>query len=135
MIYSPLAMAVKLTLLMFFHQIFKPNKVIRWLTRIGMAVCTGFYVAIFFATVFLCDPVAKAYNPFVSGKCITATATPYASGVFNIISDLYILILPMPLVWTLQMSKTRKIRIMAVFSIGLLYGIHHLSLSNIARTN
>lgn len=45
---------------------------------------------------------------------------PYLSGVFNTITDLYILLLPLPFIWDLKMRAGRKLRLMAVFSVGIL---------------
>ncbi|KAL8915999.1 MAG: hypothetical protein Q9172_006509 [Xanthocarpia lactea] len=53
------------------------------------------------------------------GTCSHGYVTPYVSGVFNIISDFYILFLPLPFIWQLKMNMKRKIRVMAVFSVGL----------------
>ena len=55
-----------------------------------------------------------------TGHCFDATASWKASGVFNVLSDFAILILPMPTVWTLQMSLRRRLLIMGVFATGLL---------------
>ena len=45
---------------------------------------------------------------------------PYLSGVFNTVSDLYILILPLPFIWGLKLTVSRRLRLMAVFSAGIL---------------
>ena len=45
---------------------------------------------------------------------------PYLSGFFNLVSDLYILIIPLPFIWDLKLTVSRRLRLMAVFSTGVL---------------
>ena len=53
------------------------------------------------------------------GHCFSRHNLGVASGVMNVISDFSILILPLPIIWRLQMSWNRKYRIFAVFGVGL----------------
>ena len=45
----------------------------------------------------------------------------YIQGIFNVVSDFYLLILPIPVVWQLQMPSKRKIGVCAIFMTGILY--------------
>ena len=54
------------------------------------------------------------------GYCFDSSASYKASGVFNVLSDFAILIVPMPTLWNLQMSLKKKLLTMAVFATGLL---------------
>ena len=44
----------------------------------------------------------------------------WAQGIYGLISDLYIFILPLPVLWGLQMSLRKKIAITAIFLAGLM---------------
>ena len=44
----------------------------------------------------------------------------YVTGVFNIITDLLILLLPMPYLYSLELALYKKLALMATFGIGLL---------------
>ena len=69
----------------------------------------------------LCTPREKIWNPLLdTGHCFDLYATFQTTGVFNVISDFAILILPMPSVWKLQMSLKRKMLMTAIFATGLL---------------
>ena len=56
----------------------------------------------------------------VPGHCIGVENNYIAVGVWNVISDFSILILPMVAIWNLQMQNARKIGVAAVFATGLL---------------
>jgi len=119
--YIIIALAVKLSFLFCFDRIFSTSRVTRYFIWFGIFASTVFYIVVFFDTVFLCKPIALAWNPLLKGKCGSQKILPYATGVFGFLSDFYIFILPMPCVWKLQMKTTRKFKLMAAFSVGLLY--------------
>jgi hypothetical protein len=120
LMYLPTVMVIKVTFFLFFERIFSPNKTMKWLIRGGIFAVVAFYIAIFFRSVFLCKPVALAWNPTLTGSCLKLEVTPYTTAVFNIISDIYILLLPMPLIWNLNLKTQRKMRLIAVFGMGIL---------------
>ena len=41
-------------------------------------------------------------------------------GALNMVSDFSILILPMPLVWSLQLDRAKKLKVMGIFGVGIL---------------
>jgi hypothetical protein len=47
--------------------------------------------------------------------------TPRFRGITNIISDVYVLLLPMPLVWGLKMPLRKRLSLMGLFAIGGMY--------------
>ena len=46
-------------------------------------------------------------------------------GFLNAVIDLLILLLPIRMVWTLQMSPKRKVAVSAIFGLGLVYVASH----------
>ena len=111
---------IKLTFLFFFIRVFNSDKKMRYMVYFGIFSCTIFYIAMFFRSLFLCSPMEKAWDPFIAGDCLPIEITPYTTGIFNTLSDIYILALPMPLIWHLNMAVNRRLRLMAVFSLGIL---------------
>ena len=76
-----------------------------------------------FSTIFeiaMCTPRKKIWNPMMeTGHCFNANANYLASGIFNIVSDFAILIVPMIPICKLQMPLRRKIMMIALFALGL----------------
>ncbi|KAL8628661.1 hypothetical protein Q9189_005609, partial [Teloschistes chrysophthalmus] len=54
------------------------------------------------------------------GHCNNPAAWFIASGIFNVVSDFAILILPIPCIWKLQLPKKKKVMVSAVFATGIL---------------
>lgn len=118
--YLPTILAIKITFLLFFIRIFNADKRTRYMVYFGIFACTVFYTAIFFRTLFICSPIEKNWQPFAAGYCQPSTISAYTIGIFNAVSDIYILVLPLPLIWRLNMTVSRRIKVMAVFSLGSL---------------
>ncbi|KAI3325698.1 hypothetical protein HD806DRAFT_454516 [Xylariaceae sp. AK1471] len=75
-----------------------------------------------FYVVFLtnCSPIYQLWHPVEGGWCRDATIEEFTSIAFNLFIDLAIVILPMPMVWKLQMPRHNKIFVTMMFSIGLI---------------
>lgn len=93
----------------------------RYLVILGIVLVVGFSLSLFFGNVFSCIPVEKAWNPIVPGHCLNPVYLPYVSGISSSALDLYTLVLPVPVLVGLNMDLKRKVKVIAVFSIGLLY--------------
>ena len=55
-----------------------------------------------------------------SEECAKIWPAVITTGVFNIASDIYLIILPLPAVWGLNMSLWNKIAVSAVFLTGVM---------------
>jgi len=67
-----------------------------------------------------CLPHDSIWYPWISGRCIDRKALGLFTAFFNVLVDLLILILPQQIIWSLQMTRSRKIGISLVFSVGLI---------------
>jgi hypothetical protein len=78
-------------------------------------------VTITFLFIFICLPVAKLWYPQLPGKCINQVATWIANAASTILTDLIILLMPLPPLWSLHLAKREKIGLTAAFGLGSLY--------------
>lgn len=67
---------------------------------------------------FACTPIRGFYDPSVPARCIDSPSFYWANASLNVITDVIILVLPIPVVWGLQMSIRRKIEITLLFLTG-----------------
>lgn len=68
-----------------------------------------------------CRPFAKTWNPFLPGIGRSTPGPILAEAIINMLSDIAIISLPMPLVCGLQMTLRRKIILSATFGLGSMY--------------
>ena len=120
--YSPLIFLTKLSILLQFIRIFIPNHKGKtyYVTQLIIWINLLYFTAAGLLSIFQCTPRARIWNPFVPGTCVNYRAVNLATAIFNVISDILMLLLPMAWIWRLQMSTSRKLRISAVFAVGVL---------------
>ena len=73
-------------------------------------------------TVVHCKPVFYFWNRRRPGTCLNLTSLLVISSMVNIVTDIRILILPMPTIWRLgQISNPQKLAVSSIFLFGGLY--------------
>ncbi|TKX22178.1 MFS transporter-like protein 101 [Elsinoe australis] len=124
-LYQPALMAEKTSILVFYLSLSKSNKIFRWATIATLLVvnCVGFALTMF--TAFQCSPPSAAYKfprP-VSAQCTDVVTIYLSSSPVNIITDLAILLLPMPILTGMRLPRKQKIILVITFSFGAFVAI------------
>ncbi|KAJ9485275.1 hypothetical protein VN97_g8071 [Penicillium thymicola] len=107
----------KMSILMLYLRIF----IQRWfriVCYVLLVIITSYMVGAFFASVFQCTPVARAWNKTIPGSCINITTNWYANAGFSIATDIIILTLPMYPLYKSKIILKRKIALMIIFALG-----------------
>ncbi|KAI1025969.1 hypothetical protein LB503_006986 [Fusarium chuoi] len=110
----------KLALLMFYFRLSPQRwfKISVWSTAVFIS---GYTIGIFFAVMFACHPIAMNWDVTITeGKCINRPGLYIATAITNIISDVILFILPLPMVLQLQMPFKQKVGLMGILTIGSL---------------
>ncbi|KAF2832848.1 hypothetical protein CC86DRAFT_399514 [Ophiobolus disseminans] len=124
-IYGPVILLIKLAILLQYLRLLAPNRSVNRSLYFGawiiIVLNTTFYIATTFVTIFLCRPRELIWNKFLQeGQCINQEAPIMFTALFNIISDIAILILPIKTIWGLQIPTRKKIGISLLFATGSL---------------
>ncbi|MCJ1309868.1 hypothetical protein MMC25_003529 [Agyrium rufum] len=107
----------KLSILALYHRIFNTGRFPRYNLSL-MAFILTYSIAFILVSVFQCIPIQKSWNKALSGYCVNNEGQWYSFAVLNIISDIAIMILPMPVIQKLQLPKGQKIGLSLVFLLG-----------------
>ncbi|KAL4802354.1 hypothetical protein BDV18DRAFT_147357 [Aspergillus unguis] len=70
------------------------------------------------AALFNCQPVARFWDPDITGSCMSRKAVWFFNAAINIATDLTLLILPMSQLSRLNLPRKQKIALIAVFALG-----------------
>lgn len=98
-------------------------------------VTKAFQRAIFIVTVFIladslglllaeclyCIPAEHLWNPKVPGKCINRVVYTTLASCTLLVTDLVLYLMPLPVIWKLQMTMRRKLELTFIFMLGGLY--------------
>ena len=72
-----------------------------------------------FGTIFICTPVAYFWDRTIAkGHCVNLLAFWFSNASFNIVTDLMICVLPVPVLRSLQLPRKQKVMLIAVFVVG-----------------
>ena len=86
-----------------------------------MGLTMAFCVAYFFAILFQCHPIAFYWDLTIpNGRCENQTIIFLATASLNLFLDVIIVLMPIPVVWSLQMSTLRKVAVTAIFGMGIM---------------
>lgn len=126
-IQGPVTWLVKLTLFCLILTVFRPITWLRRLVFIGIGVTAAFYLysAIYFGIA--CGPKGGVDRySYLAGMAGKSCHDPYGfiqinnimQGAFNVFSDLYILIIPIPAILKLHLPLRRKVAVLLMFLTG-----------------
>ena len=109
----------KLMICVLYLQIFAINNRTRQITIGLIAFLIINFIAWFLPSVVVCRPVSAFWSPQVHrGKCLNYNIFGTWISLPNIASDLFMLVLPMPILWKMNISAFKKLGLMVTFAIG-----------------
>ncbi|KAF1973739.1 hypothetical protein BU23DRAFT_598852 [Bimuria novae-zelandiae CBS 107.79] len=108
----------KLSVLFMYATLFVQESLLRWGRYIGIFVIT-WNVADIIAALVICKPIARNWDLTVPGTCGSQPKFYTSMGVINIVTDVAILGLPLPYLFSLQMPLRRKIMATGMLTIGV----------------
>lgn len=119
-LYCPLLACAKFSLLFFYLKL-SPMKWFRMCVYASMFIVVGYNIGIVFPLIFACRPLKRNFDVTITeGYCINRTPLYIATAVLNIVTDIMLLILPIPMIVRLQMPRVQKIGLILIFGVGSL---------------
>jgi hypothetical protein len=118
-------MAVKTSILVFYLTLTRNQKVFRWANFVTLGVVNAAGLALTFINVFQCTPVNAVFLSDVppNAHCIDIVTLYLSSSPVNIITDLAILFLPMPLLTKMRLPYKQKVILVITFSFGFFVAV------------
>ncbi len=85
---------------------------------VTMALTVAYIITIILETLLICRPFAYFWDKSIHGTCGNQVVTYLTAGIFNLFIDVIIVVLPMPMLWGLQLPWARKFALTGIFGIG-----------------
>lgn len=113
-------MATKTSICLFYLTLAKNHPVFRWTTIATLVVVNVAGAALTFLAIFQCRPVGAAFDDPIlpSAMCIDIVTLYLSSAPVNIITDLALLFLPMPILTSMRLPRNEKLILIITFSFG-----------------
>ncbi|KAJ5570470.1 Major facilitator superfamily domain general substrate transporter [Penicillium hispanicum] len=124
-LYNPALMAVKTSILVFYLTLTRNQKVSRWANYVTLAVVNAAGLALTMVNVFQCRPVSAAFLSSIPSyaHCTDILTLYLSSSPVNIITDLAILFLPMPILTHMRLPYKQKVILVITFSFGFFVAV------------
>lgn len=119
--YGPVAFCAKLSLFLLYYRLFSRHQWVRYMVYLGIGFNAAAYTAFTIVLGYLCLPhpgqtwIEVPFSPRFRRSYILIG---YVQGPFNLISDLYILLMPLPAVWQLHLPLRKRLGIAGIFLSG-----------------
>ncbi|KAG5964865.1 hypothetical protein E4U56_002048 [Claviceps arundinis] len=121
-LYNPALMAAKTSILVFYLRLAKNTQVIlRYASWVTLAIVNVAGLVLTFLNIFQCSPVAAAWSTEASSaaKCIPLLTEFICAAPVNIVTDLAILALPIPVLTGMRLPIRQKAILVITFSLGV----------------
>ncbi|KAI1326235.1 hypothetical protein F5Y16DRAFT_236131 [Xylariaceae sp. FL0255] len=115
--YNTGLMFVKLTFLTQYYRVIVLKK-FRIICVIAMVLIGTWSFSQVLVSIFFCKPIAGFWDSSLNAKCIPDLPEWYTNAAGNIFSDVFIFILPMPVLAHLNLPTAQKIPLLGIFSLG-----------------
>ena len=115
----PIACALpKLAICVLYLRLFQIRKSIRYVTYGTIVFIIVNMIAWLVPSIVVCLPIHAFWSSSGGGRCINTNTLGTWISLPHIISDIVILIIPLPVIWRAQMSLGRKIGLFITFLSG-----------------
>ena len=116
-LYNPALVCTKNAILQLYIRMSSTYPILRYASIFTATVITTAGVVLTFLSIFQCRPVAAGFSS-EDGTCIDIVSLYLSSAPINILSDLAILFLPLPILTSLRLPRRQKIILVATFIVG-----------------
>lgn len=113
-------MLIKLSILDLYAWIFR-EKWLQHTAHVLMALAVLYSAAATLEIFLICQPLASFWNPMIpGGHCGNLRQAWLAVGITNLLLDVFTILLPLPVLWSLKLATKCKVGLSVIFSLGLL---------------
>ncbi|KAI4086882.1 MAG: hypothetical protein LQ344_007208 [Seirophora lacunosa] len=114
------AVSVRIAIVLLCVRIF-PIRQFRWASWFVIALNLATFLSIFLATFLICSPIYYAFDRTIpNGRCGDLTKFELYTACMSLLLDFLLVILPLPMLWRLQMKKKKKVQLSIVFGTGII---------------
>ncbi|KAI1072647.1 hypothetical protein LB507_002828 [Fusarium sp. FIESC RH6] len=99
------------------------QRVYNWIIWISLAIITIWSLVLWFWNLFQCNPVEMQWDFRIKdGTCVSAdqiVSAAYAISVMTVLSDWLYALLPIPMLWSVKMTKQAKATVIVILGLGI----------------
>ncbi|KAI8945762.1 hypothetical protein F4801DRAFT_593879 [Xylaria longipes] len=109
---------VKASIVVLYEGIFHNIRPFRYCAYVMLGLLFAWSISFFFANLFICYPVTALIEPFYGKKCVDRAGVFLSTLVTDLIFDILILLMPIPVVWQLHLPRKDRLGVLGMFLLG-----------------
>ncbi|KAL8969891.1 MAG: hypothetical protein Q9197_004102 [Variospora fuerteventurae] len=114
------AVTVRISIILLCVRIF-PLRQFRLASWLVIALNVLTFLSIFLASFLICTPIYYAFDKTIpNGRCGDQRKFELFTAIMSLLLDLLLVVLPLPMLWRLQMKRKKKIQLSFVFGTGMI---------------
>ena len=118
-IYMIAMASIKISILLFYYRLFNSDPRFRIAVWVMATVVMCWYLTSTLIAIFQCSPIPYNWDRTIpGGQCIRTDTLWIGNSVSNLITDVAILCLPLPIIWRMDVTPRQKIAISGMFLLG-----------------
>jgi hypothetical protein len=110
--------ACKISVLCFYRHIFFVKDSYRKASLAVMIVTTAWFIGTQIANLLICQPIDSFWIRTKPGKCLNFNVMFLGTGIVDTLIDVFILLLPVRMAFTLQLPTKTKVAVAGIFALG-----------------
>ncbi|OCF44340.1 hypothetical protein I317_01785 [Kwoniella heveanensis CBS 569] len=116
--YNPAIMTIKVAILILYIRMSTAHRFLRIASIATMVVVLLTGIICTFICIFRCHPVSAGWSARDNSQCIDIISLYLSTAPINILTDLAILLLPLPILTSLRMEYRQKVVLVTTFIVG-----------------
>lgn len=107
-----------MTLLLAITRVFNVNRRYVLGTYLFIGAMAAYYLPVLFVKIIICRPIRAFWDPSVPGQCFNNRPIFVGDTTMSAVTDLVVLLMPIPLIAQLQMPWQKKIKVYLLLGAG-----------------
>ncbi|PSR80805.1 hypothetical protein BD289DRAFT_340599, partial [Coniella lustricola] len=112
------AVLTKTALLMLYHRVFGVSRKFSFALCVAEVLVVSYFLVCVVLSIVGCQPVSYFWDKTGQGKCFNEVMFFRANGIANMLLDVMVLTLPLPMVWRLNLALRQKLAVTGIFLLG-----------------
>jgi hypothetical protein len=83
-----------------------------------MVFTAAYFISVLLETFLLCKPVEFNWDKSIVGSCEGQNTAYLVAGITNLVIDVFVVVMPMPMLFGLRMSLRKRLGVVGMFSLG-----------------
>ncbi|KAF1961435.1 hypothetical protein CC80DRAFT_589798 [Byssothecium circinans] len=116
--YDIALVTVKLGILAFYYRVFAVPLFRKFVLATAIFII-AWGIGITVTLALACRPIEAFWDAAVKGRCLDLVNFTYFTNITNLVTDIWIFLMPVPVIWHLHLQTKKKLLLCFIFSIGL----------------